>query len=85
MILPFEQTYLETWFERDRAHVALMDLRDESTTLVEWWDEDVWQAIEDGFLSDKGFVLGRMLRTRELHESAYEYAQTHGMLPEVRQ
>jgi len=38
-----------TWFERDRAHIRL-----ETPTgrvVFELWDEDVGQAIEDGFLT----------------------------------
>lgn len=58
-------TKVTTWFERDRAHVALVS-KDEQTTLIEWWDEAVDQAIEDGFLD-----------RRKLHESALEYWKTH--------
>lgn len=62
--LDIEDTYLETWFERDRAHV---DLRRKSNdeTIVEWWDEAVAEAIEDGFLDG-----------RNLHASAFECAQS---------
>jgi hypothetical protein len=40
---------IETWFERDRAHVALLDDSDE--TIVEWWDNDVLELVEAGFLN----------------------------------
>lgn len=56
-----QDTKIHTWFERDRAHVELRDARTDET-LVEWWDEDVSQAVEDGFL-----------RPRDWHGSAYEY------------
>lgn len=74
---PFEvtgidDTKLETWFERDRAHVALVDAATEQNTIVEWWDDDVNEAVEDGFLD-----------TRNYHQSAYDYAKEHGMLKEV--
>ncbi|MGH9716772.1 MAG: hypothetical protein ACRD4R_08590 [Candidatus Acidiferrales bacterium] len=57
-----EETRLETWFERDRAYVALCTL--DGTAIVSWWDEAVAEAIEDG-----------SLEPRSLHESAYEYAR----------
>lgn len=57
-----DETQLQTWFERDRAWVALENLDGE--TIIEWWDEAVSEAIEDGFLNP-----------RHYHESAYEYAE----------
>lgn len=66
--IPFGETSVETWFERDRAHVALEDDRT-GETIVEWWDEDVHQAIEDGFLDP-----------RDYHGSAYEFARDMGLL-----
>lgn len=66
-----EATEIHTWFERDRAHVELRSkLTDQ--TIVEWWDEAVNQAVEDGFLNPKDW-----------HTSAYEYAKGRGMLPLV--
>ncbi len=58
-----EETQLQTWFERDRAWVSLQTLDGE--TILEWWDEAVPEAIEDGFLNP-----------RHYHESAFEYAQS---------
>lgn len=52
---------VETWFERDRASVILK-LKDGITVneampdLPEWWDEDVHEAIEDGFLDPKDYL-----------------------------
>ena len=40
---------ISTWFERDRRHVHLY-CGDENTTVYEWWDEEVSEAVEDGFL-----------------------------------
>jgi len=56
---------VHTWFERDRAHV---ELRNETLdqTVVEFWDEDVEQAVEDGFLNLKN-------KTKTL-DSLMEYA-----------
>jgi hypothetical protein len=59
----YEDTHAETWFERDRAHVALYDSRTHGL-IAEWWDEDVAQAVEDGFLNP-----------RDYHRSAYDYAR----------
>ena len=38
-----------TWFERDRQHVHLF-CGDENTTILEWWDGAVTEAVEDGIL-----------------------------------
>ena len=69
--LAIEQTRLETWFERDRQHVALIDSRNDET-IVEWWDEAVSEAVEDGFLNP-----------RDYRSSAYDYAASVGLLPIV--
>src|SRR5262245_273194 len=61
-------TDLQTWFERDRAHVELRD-RETERTLLEFWDEDVGQLIEDGFLD-----------RRDLHGSMYKYAVYLGVI-----
>lgn len=53
---------VDTWFERDRASVILK-LKDGITVneampdLPEWWDEDVAEAIEDGFLDPKDYLV----------------------------
>lgn len=43
-----EPLHVETWLERDRAHVELQDANDR--TILEFWDEDVQELIEDGFI-----------------------------------
>jgi hypothetical protein len=72
-----DDTDLETWFERDRAHV---DLRDkDGNTIYEWWDDAVEQAIQDGFL--RMHPMGGRRGERALHESAFEYAEEMGFFP----
>ena len=69
------ETAIETWFERDRAHVALYladadgspDMNQDA--IVEWWDDGVHDAIEDGFLDP-----------RDYHASARDYAAMIGRL-----
>lgn len=56
-------TEIETWFERDRAHVELFVTETEKS-IVDWWDEEVEQAVQDGFLDPKDW-----------HGSAIKYAQ----------
>lgn len=56
----FEDTSIETWFERDRQHVELRDKRT-NETLIEWWDEEVTEEVEAGFLDP-----------RDYHKSAWE-------------
>ena len=62
---------VHTWFERNRACVEVRD--DEDRTLAEWWDEDVAQLAEDGFL-----VMGKGHDT--LAKSAVEYAVHLGLI-----
>jgi hypothetical protein len=59
------ETTLEVWDERDRVHV---DLKWQGETVVEWWDEDYHEAVEDGFLDP-----------RDLHASAVQYANDLGL------
>lgn len=47
-----ENTTIQTWFERDRAHVML-DTANGDATLLEFWDTDVSELVEDGFLNPK--------------------------------
>ena len=68
-VISIGETTLHTWFERDRAHVELRS-RLTDQTIIEWWDDAVSEAAEDGFLSP-----------RDYHTSAYQYALEHGMLP----
>lgn len=60
-------TKIDTWFERDRSYVGLIDNETEDT-IIEWWDEEVQQAVEDGFLNPKDY-----------HSSAVEYANHLGL------
>ena len=71
--LSIGNTELLTWFERDRAHVELRNKLDDST-VVEWWDGDVAEAIEDGSLDP-----------RQFHSTAYAYADVCGLLPDVEE
>ncbi|AXH00644.1 hypothetical protein DVJ83_15925 (plasmid) [Deinococcus wulumuqiensis] len=66
-----ENFKLNTWFERDRQHVEVVDAATERRTIIEWWDEDVTQAVEDGFLDRRDFL-----------GSALEYADSLGLIPE---
>lgn len=71
-----DDTELHTWFERDRAHVELSDCRS-GETIVEWWDDDVQQAIDDGFL------LHRWTGAKA-HAAAFDYAKSVGLVDEPR-
>ncbi len=79
-IVPFEDTEIDVWFERDRAHVVLVNIETEKP-IIEWRDEEVGQAIEDGFL-DMGNSFGSHIDERSLHESAYDYAVHLGLIRE---
>ena len=64
-----ESTKITTWFERDRQHVALQ--YNWGADIVEWWDDEVTEAVEDGFLDPKDY-----------HGSADAYADERGLLCE---
>lgn len=74
--LHLADTELFTWFERDRAHVELRDRRT-GETIVEWWDDDVRQAIEDGLLPHRW-------TDAKGHGAAFEYAKSTGLIEEAR-
>ena len=64
----FKKPYhVETQFERDRASVILYDSKDNE--IMEWWDEEVNQAIEDGFLEPRDYL-----------NSAIDYAKYLGVI-----
>ena len=67
-----ENTELHLWSERDRANVRLEDL--EGNVLLDLWDDDVHQAVEDGFLITRGFVFGQCISPEPLHQSACDMA-----------
>jgi hypothetical protein len=66
------ETRLSVWEERDRAHVELINTKNDAT-IVEWWDDQVREAIEDGFL-----------KPGKLHETAYDYAVHVGLINRPR-
>lgn len=61
---------VETWFERDRKHVEIHDKRNDKT-ILQFWDEAVDQAVEDGFLDP-----------RDWRESMIDYAKHLGLIKE---
>jgi hypothetical protein len=61
---------LYTWFERDRAHVELRN-EDTEETIIEWRDDEVDEAIEDGFLDPHDY-----------YNSAIETAIERGVITE---
>lgn len=60
------QYRINTWFERDRAMVSLYD---EDREVITFWDDDVRELIEDGFLDPKDWL-----------GSAVEYVQHLGLI-----
>lgn len=46
-----EEYSVSTWFERDRANVTVEDA--DGNEVASWWDEDVQQLVDDGFLNPK--------------------------------
>ena len=65
---------IETWFERDRAMVRLIEhgndgLVDYDKEVFCFWDNNVNELVEDGFLNPKDWL-----------QSAFEYAQYIGLI-----
>lgn len=50
-----DNTTVLTWFERDRAHVRLTDKETEQKDILEYWDDDVRELVEAGFLDPKNW------------------------------
>lgn len=67
-VLTIDEIELYTWFERDRQCVELRR-KDNDETVAEWWDDDVSQLVEDGFLDPKDWK-----------QSAFDYAQEIGFI-----
>lgn len=64
-----DEVKVETWFERDRAFVGVRDVKT-GEFIIQWWDDDVRQLFEDGFLrSGKDFA-----------QSVLNYAEHLGVL-----
>lgn len=65
-----------TWFERDRAHIALFTPR--GRTVFELWDQAVADAIEAGDLKPP-----RVPRPhdRDWQPAAVQYAMAMGLIP----
>lgn len=61
-------TSCHTWFERDRAHVELRNKKND-ISILEFWDEQVSEAIQDGYLNIK-----------KPHESMYDHAKQIGLI-----
>lgn len=78
-LVPYEDTEIHNWFERDRA---LVELRHAPTqeTIMQWVDDEVTQALDDGFITG-----GRGPRPTDeaFRRSAYEYAESVGRLDVV--
>jgi len=74
-----DDTELHTWFERDRAHVELRN-RNTDRTIIEFWDDEVYEAAEDGFITLPPFP--RLLDEEQLHVEVYNLAHERGMLSE---
>jgi len=75
---PFTDTdYIcSVWFERDRKHIRLETPN--NRTIFELWDDDVDEAIADGFLPTP-----KVLRPRDedWQPCAVAYARYYGMIP----
>lgn len=61
-------TQINKWLERGGGYIALEDKKT-GRSLIEWRDEAMDEAVEDGFLNP-----------RDLHGSAYDYAADMGIL-----
>lgn len=55
-----KQFWIDTWFERDRSMVVLYHGEPKnpsnSTTIAEWWDAAVTEAVDNGFLNPRDWL-----------------------------
>lgn len=65
-----------TWFERDRKNLTLCDELTQ-TDIVELWDEDVDQALEDGYLNRPTKTSGG---DEDWVEPLLDYARSQGLM-----
>jgi hypothetical protein len=67
-----------TWFERDRAHVALQEVAT-GEILVDWWDEAVNELFEDGFFKNDSILNQPRTLGPAFKESVVAYAEDIGI------
>lgn len=76
-----EDYVANVWFERDRSNVSLSTPK--GRVIFELWDDDVHQAIEDGFLQ-KPRLAGISCRDRNSnsawHPHLVAYAREQGLI-----
>lgn len=65
---PVARYLVESWFERDRAAVWILD-DFTGKTVVEWWDESVQDMVEAGYFD-----------MSNLEDSVLEYAKDMGII-----
>lgn len=74
--LDIDDTTIAVWQERDNLHICLSRKSDDKT-LVEWRDEEAYDALNDGLLNGREAILGSLERNVRqyglLHRSAFEY------------
>ena len=66
--MDINDTRFKSWFGRDRAHVSL---ECDAGMILEIWDDEVFNLVEDGFLSPAKW-----------HQSMYDYAVYIGAITE---
>ena len=69
-------TEVQTWFERDRAHVELRS-KDNDQTIIEFWDEAVQEEVEAGYLTLNA-MSHRLTDLQKLHQELLELAVDRG-------
>lgn len=73
--IPDSAYVCSTWFERDRQHIRLET--PDGKSIFELWDDDVSQAIEDGFLRAPRFPRAS---DTDWQPHAVAYARLQGLL-----
>ena len=70
---------IETWFERDRQQISIRDPFTD-TTLAEWWDEDVDDLVDGGFIDVREAILGATQHLgKKFEQSVVAYADQIGV------
>lgn len=74
-----EDVEVDSWSERDRLGIWIVDLRTDKT-IAEWWDNEARQMFEDGFFKPAAWIKGQTLWGAEFRDSVLDYAEETGIL-----
>jgi uncharacterized membrane protein (UPF0127 family) len=70
---------VDSWVERDRIGIWVVDLRTDKT-IAEWWDEEAREMFDQGFFKPAAWIKNQTLWGKEFRESVLDYLEHTGVL-----